>query len=591
MNKLSDFVSDNNFITKIKGAFTNLKDDINLEAYNSRQKIKDLLDLHVDNNQFLNSLIEKSKDSSGIISGERGTGKTHLLLLANDNLNSSIQDNKILSIYINLKNISFPENVDQELFNRIFSIHIYEQLQFQILRLLRSFNSDNFIEEIKLLFRKDERAAISALKDALFLLIDFKNVSRLGGNEFSYLNTGNFTLDHRIAEIEEICSKVNASLKASDLSLSSELFSKRVNESSENLSKNGDYISYLNLTSVKQNLVTLTNTLSINAITLYIDEWEKIYQDEKLQKYTANFIDKINGDPIHFWIAYVPGRGNLYQLIRGADLPHLIDLDTSLIYEESIYEKSRCVNYFKEFVHNRLNKFLPSYTVNYNTLFRSDEVFQELVIASMGNSRDFGIMLSHCIDAYFAYRADALIQGRPFQYINKDMIENSIKKHGETKKSNIQMNSKANIILKDIESFCLEKKSSHFAIKITQENIELLKVPEFSELFYQRLIHIRKKDLTTKEGSDARINIYAVDFSSTYNLHKSENKFNFWLDNKPIHDKVRRYVYSLNNIIEKISLAEGESLQCKSCKKVVNVNIHQKAYEKNICPICFECLY
>ncbi|PJO44420.1 P-loop NTPase fold protein [Lysinibacillus xylanilyticus] len=591
MNRLSDFVSDNNFITKIKGAFTNLKDDINFEAYNSRQKIKDLLDLHVDNNQFLNSLIEKSKDSSGIISGERGTGKTHLLLLANDNLNSTLKDNKTLSIYINLKNISFPEKVDEELFNRIFSIHIYEQLQFQILRLLRNLDSDTFLEEIKLLFRKDERAAIKALKNALFLLIDFKNVSRLGGNEFSYLSSGNFTLDTRIAEIEEICSKVNTSIKASDLTLSSELFSKRVNESSESLSKSGDYLSYLNLTSVKQNLVTLTNTLSINAITIYVDEWEKIYQNENVQKYTANFIDKINGDPIHFWIAYVPGRGNLYQLIRGADLPHLIDLDTSLIYEESIHEKSRCINYFKEFVHNRLNKFLPSYTVNYNTLFRSDDVFQELVIASMGNSRDFGIMLSHCIDAYFAYRADALIQGRPFQYINKDMIETSIKRHGETKKSNIQLNNKSNIILKDIESFCLDKKSSHFAIKITQENIELLKLPEFSELFYQRLIHVRKKEVSTKEGLSERINIYAVDFSSTYNLHKSENRFSFWLDSKPIHDKVRRYVYSLNNIIEKISLAAGESLQCKSCKKIVNVNLHQKAYEKNICPICFENLY
>lgn len=592
MVKLSDLIHEPDFDILIKRAFTDLKDDVNFENHNSKQQILDLKELHVDNNQYLENLTEKSRNSSGIIYGERGTGKTHLFLLANDNLNSNLIEDKNLSIYINLKNISFPENTNQELFNRIFSIHLYEQIQFQILRLLKSYNSDNFIEKLKILFNKDERETIISFQESLEMLIGFKNISRLGNEHIKEISTGNFTIENSHKDIQEICSKVNGSISDKGLSLSSELMGKRINESSENLLKNNDYLSYLNLNSVKENLTALLNKLSLKSVVFYIDEWEKIYHTPEIQKFTANFIDKINGSPIFFWIAFVPGRGNLHQLVRGADLPHSIDLDTSLVFESSSHERSRCINYFKKLVNNRLNKFLNQYGVDYSTLFRSDAIFEDLIIASMGNSRDFGLMLSQCIDEYFAYRSDALTQGRPFQYISKDMIESAIRFHGQTKKNNIQFNEKVKIILKDIEDFCLAKKSSHFAIEITQDNIELLNKTEFSELFYQRLVHIRKKDVSTKQGdSEKRLNIYAIDFSSTYSLHQSENHFSFWLEYAPIHDRVRRYTYSLKEIYEKINLAEGVSMKCKSCSGVVNITTYEKLYEKNICPFCSNNLY
>lgn len=592
MAQLADFINDSKFMAEIKTAFTNLKDDINFDDHNSKKIISDLQDLHVDNNQFLNTLIEKSKNSSGIINGERGTGKTHLLLLSNDKLNSTINKHKTLSIYINLKNISFPESTNLELFNRIFSIHLYEQIQFQIIRLLKNLESDNFFEELKLLFSKDDRETIKALTEALTMLINFKNISRLGNEKVSEISTGSLSLENYQKEIDEICSKVNGSVKEKGLTLSSELISKQIEESSERLSKNNDYLSYLNLFSVKDNLVALVNKLSLNSIVFYIDEWEKIYKNDSIQEYTANFIDKINGSPIYFWIAFVPGRGNLHQLVQGADLQHPINLDTSLIYEDSNHERSRCINYFKELVNKRLLKYLPTYTVDYGTLFRNEEIFRELVIASMGNSRDFGLMLSECIDQYFAYRTDALTPGRPFQYINKDMIKSAIKSHGQTKRNNIKFNNNVNIILKNIEDFCRQKKSSHFAIEITKENIELLNTPQFSELFYQRLIHMRKRDVSKKVGDDEiRLDIYAIDYSSTYSLHNNENQFNFWLEYTPIHDKVRRYIYSPQEIYEKISISEGESMNCKNCKLVVNINTYQKLWEKNICPHCAENLY
>ncbi|WP_242750523.1 hypothetical protein [Bacillus sp. A1(2020)] len=424
------------------------------------------------------------------------------------------------------------------------------------------------------------------------MLINFKNISRLGNVKVSEVSTGSLTLESFQKEIDEICCKVNAGITEKSFSLSSELMNKQIEESSEKLLKNNDYLSYLNLHSVKENLVALVNKLSLNSIVFYIDEWEKIYKNDNIQEYTADFIDKINGSPIYFWIAFVPGRGNLHQLVQGADLQHPLNLDTSLIYEDSNHERSRCINYFKELVNKRLHKYLDSYQVDYGTLFRSEEIFRELVIASMGNSRDFGLMLSECIDQYLAYRTDALTPGRPFQYISKDMIDSAIRSHGQTKRRNIMSTNNENIILKDIEDFCRQKKSSHFAIEITKENIELLNKPQFSELFYQRLIHLRKRDVSKKVGDDEiRLDIFAIDYSSTYSLHNNEKQFNFWLEYSPIHDKVRRYIYSPKKIYEQISISEGESMNCKNCRRVVNINTYQKLWEKNICPHCAENLY
>lgn len=592
MSELKDLVFDDEFVKKIRAAFTNLKDDISFELNTSREKIKDLRELHVDNNQFLSKLIENSKDASGIIYGERGTGKTHLFLLANEDINSTISENKVLSIYINLKNIGFPEIIDQELFNRIFSIHIYEQVYLQLIRLLKDVSPDNFSKQIKLIFNKSHRDFIAGIKDCLNKLMDFINICYLGGKAFSDLNVGVISTEENAKNLNEICDKLNVSADTKELKINYETVEKYMEESSSKLAKQNNYISFLNIEQVKKNLIALVNILGIDTITFYIDEWEKIYSNNVLQQYTANYIDKLNGKPVYFWIGVVPNRGSLYQLVTGSDLPHEINLDTSLIYEASEYEKSRCISYFKEFVNGRLDKYVKSYGMKYDVLFKDDKAFEQLVIASMGNSRDFGLMLVDCIDNYLAYRKEALVQGRPFKYINLDMIEDAIKSNGQTKKNNIVDKINVAKILKDIENFCFSRSSSHLAIEVNKDNIEALNNKAFSDLFYYRLLHLRKIDVPSKEGDvEKRLNIYSLDYSSTYNLHKNEKKFAFILDYAPIHDKVRRYIYNPKTIIDELNVSEGKSHKCKSCGETVDIERFQKLWDKNTCPYCLEKIY
>lgn len=592
MKKLKDFSNDIKFIENIRSAFTNLKDDVSLELNTSRQAVKELKELHVDNNNYLSKLIQNSKKSSGIIYGERGTGKTHLFLLANEEINSKVSEHRVMSIYINLKEISFPTEVDKELFNRIFSIHIYEQIYSQLIRLLKDKDASNLLEQIKLLFSKEEKEFIKSIKKCILKLIDFKNVCFLGNKEFQNLDKGIISKENSMKYLEEICEKLNAGIEDKKISVSYEELEKYSNESSDKLSKQSSYISYLNVNEVKRNLVELSNILKLNSITFYIDEWEKLYNISVLQEYTASYIDKINGNPIYFWIAFVPWRGSLYNLVAGADLPHNINLDTSLIFEESVKEKLNCLEYFKEFVNKRIGKYLKDYNIDYLALFLDDKVFEQLVIASMGNSREFGLMLVDAIDNWIIDSKKEIATFNTPKAIGKNIIKKSIISNGNTKKGNIEKYENSLKLLRDIEKFCFEKESSHFAIIINKDTIEMLNRDEFSELFYQRLIHLRKKDIAEKDGqSEVRLNIYAVDYSSTYNLHKNKKKFSFFLNGDEIHNKARRYVYKPSDILQNIDIQEGDSFQCKHCKTVINIKKAKMAWEKNTCPNCWERLY
>ena len=75
-------------------------------------------------------------------------------------------------------------------------------------------------------------------------------------------------------------------------------------------------------------------------------------------------------------------------------MQHFINLDENLIYENSAKDKELCINYFKQFVNLRLMYYFHDPGINVNLLFNNNHNFEKLVLASMGNSRDFGTIPS-----------------------------------------------------------------------------------------------------------------------------------------------------------------------------------------------------
>lgn len=355
---------------------------------------------------------------------------------------------------------------------------------------------------------------------------------------------------------------------------------------SERLKTNNTYMQYLNVQSVRNQLNSIISLLKIDSITFYVDEWEKISYNPEIQKHAAFFIDRIIDTPLYFWISVVPYRGYLYNLDNGADLQHQINLDDSLIFEASPTDKVLCMNYFKELINNRLDYYFDNPQINFHLLFNNDANFEKLVLASMGNTRDFGTMLLKCWSEFQSYRNSPLVQGRPFKYISLQMVTSAIKDNGDKKISNLNSNENTLSVWNDILNFCLSKKSSHFAINESQTELECLRKQEFSDLIYHRLLHFRKAHVPTKDGVlTDKLSIYAINYACSYNLH-SESKISFITEYKTIHDRVRRYIYHPSAILQKLQIKEGEIFPCSNCGEPINILKMKAAWDNNACPFC-----
>ncbi len=521
-----------------------------------KEKVSELKAMHVDVKNQLSDLISYSSSSSGVISGLRGTGKTHLMLLARHEINENCftgKANGVFCVYLNVKRLTMPEKFDQELFNRVFSVFLYNEISKQLINILEQ----------------------------------FKEVVRNGNSEFSELSIGTSNITNELHDLIELAETLHTKLNLTGSELSADWSAKYLEETKEQLTKNNTYLSFLNTNTIREELMSLMKLLNLKGMVLYIDEWEKISYNCELQRFLSFYIDRILDNPIYCWISIVPYRGSLYHLDRGADLQHLIDLDENLIFENSSKDRELCLNYFKEFVNKRLAYYFDISKIDVSLMFNNNKNFEKLVLASMGNSRDFGTMLLKCWSEFRAYRTSQLSPGRPYQYISADMVISAIKNNGEKKISNINNNPSILKTWNDLETFCISKKSSHLAIEEKRVNIDAISMPEFSDLIYHRLLHLRKKHVPAKETSiESKLSIYALNYSSIYDLHSSQKKIQFITDYDTIHNRVRRYIYNPTTIINHIKIQSGEIFPCVSCGENISITKMTAAWNNNACPYC-----
>ena len=590
--ELKEFVLDANFIEQMNKAFADLRADYELDLDTRKDQIKELKSVHVDFNSYLSNLTSYSTKSSGLLSGLRGTGKSHLLLLARNEINDNFHEKKCLCFYINVKRLHLPESFSQEIFNRVFSAYLYGEISKQLSSLLIEQSPTSYLDKWLTLFNKDKKALIAGIASVIGSISRYQEIALEGSTALRNLDKSELSLETINKEILELTSKICSTIGIKDQSLSSELQAKINEELSNKLNIKTNLYSYLNIDDVRTNLIQIIKILNIKSITFYIDEWEKLYSTISAQEYLSFYIDKVNDHPFYFWIGAVPHRGKFYHLDIGADLQHKIDLDTALVFENSDEDKRSCIEYFKQFINKRLSYYLSQYHVDYSVLFNQPKKLEMLVYGSMANPRDFGTMVLQCWTDYKNYRVTGKYHGRPFKYINEPMIQNSIKSDGGKKLTNIKGNKDLLSVWQDVESFALSKKSSHIAIIDSTENIEILSTGHFSELLYHRLLHYRKGHVSQKEShQDEKMGIYALNYACTYDYHQKEKRMNFITKYEDVHNKVRRYIYEPSIIINKLRIASGEIHPCVSCGEKISVIKMKAAWERNSCPFCGERIY
>lgn len=565
---------------KLLKSFGNLRADTEVTLDSSKQKLKSLKDIYVDIDGRLDNLTSTSTVSSGVVSGLRGTGKTHLFLLAKNEINKNIIEGKAICVYINLKRFDFPSSADKEILNRAFSLFLYSEVSAQLLNIINQNKEKGLINSLKLLFDNDKKEMFKNLEAVLDKIVEFKRIVSIGNQEFTYLTKADVGFEDFQKEALDLRSKIKSDLNITKSSLGAE-FEAKISESlEESIKRKADYLRYLNLSEIRKQLVEIVSILKIDSFTFYLDEWEKLYNYPNAQEYMAEYINKIIETPLHFWLGIVPHRGGTYSLVRSADLVHTINLDEGLIYENSKEDRQKCVDYFKNFINKRLKYYLAE-ECSYKDLLGDDRKLGKLVIASMGNSRDFGVMFHQSLTEFKSSGNNRL------KYISLPMIRKSIIKLGNDKVNNISNDENVLRVWNDLESYCKNKKSSHFVILDDNENKKIMNDTLFSELIYQRMLHFRKEGLSGKDKKiEGRLALYALNYSSTYELHEKDKKMEFMVEYNEIHDKVRRYIYDPSVVYKNIKIKEGEIVTCPECSEEINIIKMKPIWEMNICPFC-----
>ncbi|RWS40142.1 hypothetical protein EKA14_24660 [Bacillus mycoides] len=535
-----------------------------------------LKEFHVDVTGEVATLGVVARESNGIIRGLRGTGKSHLMLITRDDINSSKEH---LCIYINLQeHLSIGGNIIVQ--EKFYVWVLLKQLEKQIKYIIedgkdkstRKINVNTFVN----FFKKDRDREVQEKLEHVFKRLD--ELLMYGEKEFC-------DFEFERSEEKKVNQHRKGAIKAQVNATPS--FEASVEESIEDgeaVSRKLKVKSALNLETLKSFLIELINILGINGITFFYDEWSTLSKSD--QEVLSKLIRALSSAPLYHWIAYIPYKSTLGVLEPTADLPHTLDLDLQFIYEEN---NKVCANYFREFINKRLNMVFGTSKFNASPLLRN-ELIELLVKSSMGNTRDFGVMLNK---AWNNYKHDYLATKKN-RVISKKHIERAIKSLAEEKMSNLQekaVSKYSERLWADLVKFVSLKSHTHFCVEMSDKNIDYLKEAEFTDLLYHRLLHLRKKDYSPKDGDGTRLSIYSVDvsvlFFEIFETRSTEKKINLVTDVDTIHNQVRRYIFNVEDFVSQYRIEQGKQIKCinPDCKKIITEDM-KYALQNNVCTFC-----
>lgn len=584
MKTLKDIVADEKLVEKLNHAFSDLRADFELDLDTSKDNIEKLLKTHVNVKENLELLTSISKSSSGVLQGLRGTGKTHLMLLARHNINKNIIESKNFCVYINLKRFSTIEDPSADIFNRSFAANIFSNIIDQLTIEIESKEKSGWLTRLFQKNASEKNDFIDRIESAILVSENAAQASLSGNSEIEYLGEYKTKITEKSQAAKIAIGEARARASCTSASTSASYQKQTENRSSNQKSSQHLSTSFLDIKKVHDSLKNLIKVLGVDSITLFFDEWEKLYGIGNFQKNAATFINAIIDTPIYSWIAYVPYRGELSPLSSGGDLQHTIDLDTDLIIERSKSDRQNCISYFTDFINRRLSISLDDPEINCKTLINTNKKMELLILGSMGNTRDFGTIFLKAWQNFKGYRQGKLKQGKPYQYISEAHIKEAIKADGKKKLQNIQNDAGALMVWNNVIDYISSKRHSHFAILETAKSREALAEREFSELFYQRLLHVRKTGVEPKESSvKNKLTILAPSYSVTYDHH---SKISYTKDSRVIDTRIRRYIYNPAEIIKNIRIHEGKIHPCISCDNNIDAGKMRHAWEQNSCPFC-----
>jgi hypothetical protein len=601
--------------TAINQAFTDLRADFELGSDGLDQsKLRELRELNVDTGT-LRRLEEAAPRSSGVVSGLRGSGKSHLLLLAQDGINSQV-DTRSLAVYINLKRLRpVARAQDPELLERMFILLLASSVRREVYRLLNQAGNEPGL--LKLLSNWKEKRQVGAQVETACALIErLEAIVREGEEALRVLGESERQIDRasesQVARKRSAQAKSRSKANLTSIELEAELQASESLEEAQKWSEaNKEHLkqlTYISVSQVRTLLVQVIQALGLRSLVFFFDEWSKVPKDG--QQALAALIDSsLIDDPIFVWLAVVTHDYTLGVLELGADLPQHIPLDRQLVFEK---EKALCKQFFSQFIIKRLNYHTGFDDWNLDD-FIIDPAFERLVMASMGNTRDFGVMLGHAWTLFDRQMTARRRGGQPW-YIGLTHADQAIQHLGQIKLSNLDgpgITPYAKRLWNELKGYAQEKGHTHFCVANTPEEKEAMDQPEMVFLLKHRLVLVRDEEISDKTSGVAKTQtLCALDFSClmfdrnspvSSKAKKDEDEgaastsrkrtrtaplpMVFVVDWETVHNRVRRYSISVQEIIGRFRVEQGEQHICFHCGAPIR-KTQKFAWENKFCPSC-----
>lgn len=433
-----------------------------------------------------------SNTNNQIIYGRRGTGKTHVFKY----LENKTRKNDELSIYIDLRNIGsngsiygdsargLPERATS-LVTDVYRVLLGDLYEAAIARI------DGALHPEQITLRLDDL-------DVEINRVRFVGESSAATETESELNS-TAGVSASVSDGFDFTAKSDGSVRERSL---------------QRKSRTGTEHLHLHFGGISTALRGLLSVLGISRMWILIDEWSEI--PIAIQPYLADMIRKtlltINNVTVKIAaiehrtdFSILLDRGEYIGLELGADISADLNLDDFLVFDNS---EGKAIEFFKNLIfnHYRQSDLAPSQVDTPDRLiqhsFTQSQVFIEFVKAVEGVPRDaLNLMTKAATKAY----------GR--QIAMNDVKKGAKDWYQQDKYHAISSSPHLGDLLSHIISTVIgERKARAFLL---ESNV---KSPDIDRLFDARILHIRKKNISSNDEPGKRYNSYKIDYGCYVDL-------------------------------------------------------------------------
>lgn len=427
-----------------------------------------------------------------IIYGRRGTGKTHALSF----LKSQLEKKGYLSVYIDMRNIGSNGGIYSD-----YALPVTERAT----RLL--------IDTFALIH--DQILEFVLLHDDVYDLSKFGPILDELAKSISEIEVvGNVELEETTSATKGEKSESGIFASSKDLSFS------RKDEESSSSGKvkrqkiQGQARHRVHFTTINNIFARLKALLGEKELWILIDEWAEVPLD--LQPFLADLLRRtlfsIKGITIKFGaiekrtnFKLLHGR-NYIGIETGADISASLNLDEFMVFDN---DPLKSKEFFKTLLYKHVNQFLiedgngiPNKETFINAAFTQIGAFEELVRASEGIPRDaINILIHSAIKADTDKISIPHIRAAARSWFNTD------------KEKSVNAKSEAKLLLRWIIDEIIGNRNARAFLLSSDRQDEIVEY-----LFDNRIIHLIKQNISSKDNPGERFNVFAIDYGTYVHL-------------------------------------------------------------------------